>query len=155
MAIYGYRIIREGTDTVLAVDTRSVSKARGLLLLIASSLFGIFFLALAVTSRNDRVLATFIFLFSAICVVGSIYLIKKVVVRHLAFTPDTLYVDGEGTESHSFDLTQIEGFSTVRETLRMKYGGEQVTVLRRIPNVAAVQTQAGLLLERYKLPKRG
>ena len=154
MAIYGYRIVREGTDTVLAVDTRSVSKARGLLLLITSSLFGLFFLGIAVTSHNDRVLATIIFLFSMICVVGSVYLIKKIVVRHIAFTPDTVYVDGAATESHSFDLSQIEGFSSVRETLRMKYGSEQVNVLRRIPNVAAVQTQAALLLEKYKFPKR-
>lgn len=154
MAIYGYRIIRQGTDTVLAVDTRSVSKARGLLLLIVSSLFGLFFLGIAVTSKNDRLLALFIFLFAAICVVGSIYLIKKIVVRHIAFTPDTLYVDGESNERRSFDMSLVEGFSTIRETLRVKYGSEQVALLRRVPNVAAVQTQAALLLEKYKYPKR-
>src|SRR5476651_352849 len=96
VADYGYRVTREGGNTVLAFDTRSVSKIRGLLLIIFSGLFGVFFLMLAVTSRNDRILASAIFLFSLICIVGSIYLVKKREKRAVTFTPIALLVDGDG-----------------------------------------------------------
>jgi len=149
-AAYGYGLVREGANAVLAVNARSVSRLRGLLLIVFSAIAGIFFLLLAVTSRNDRMLATAIFLFSLICVVGSVYLVKKIVVRTITFTPTALLVDDEGGEGHSFDLAYIESFSFVRETLKMKYGAEHVTVLRRIPHVARIQPQLAALLEEYQ-----
>jgi len=153
VADYGYRVMKEGGNTVLAFDTRSVSKLRGLLLIIASGIFGVFFLLLAVTSRNDRILASAIFLFSLICIVGSVYLVRKRVRRAMTFTPAALLVasDGEGgLEILSYDLEHVDGFSSYRETLTMKYGIESVKVLRRVPNVGAIKAQAGTLLEEYK-----
>jgi hypothetical protein len=156
VAEYGYRIIREGSNTVLAFDTRSVSKLKGLMLIGFSGIFGFFFLLLAVTSRNDRVLASAIFLFSLICIVGSVYLVKKRVTRAMTFTPTDLLIDGDsdgGLDVRSYELPHIEGFSSYRETLTMKYGIESLKVLRRVPNVGEIQTQAGLLLTEYKHPK--
>src|SRR5471030_3091064 len=156
VADYGYRVMKEGGNTVLAFDTRSVSKIRGLLLIIASGIFGVFFLLLAVTSRNDRILASAIFLFSLICIVGSVYLVRKRVRRAMTFTPTDLLIDGDGDgglEVRSYELEHIAGFSSYRETLTMKYGIEAVKVLRRVPNVGNIQSQAGMLLEEYKRPK--
>ena len=153
MADYGYRVIREGKNASLTFDTRSVSKLRGALLIVASSLFGVFFLLLAITSKNDRILAGAIFLFSLICIVGSVYLVRKTARAVLTFTPDAVLVDadsGGNREVRSYDLAHIESFGSYRETLTMKYGVEQVKVLRRVPGVADVQRNAASLLEEYK-----
>jgi hypothetical protein len=150
---YGYRIIEGGGNTVLAVHTRSVSKARGLLLLCTSGLFGAFFLSIAVTSHHDRVLAGLIFLFAALCVGVSLYLMRKVVVHNIVFTPETMFVDN-GFDSQTFDLPRIESFSNYRETLRVKYGTEELTVLRRVPHVGAIQAQVAMLVDRYKNLRR-
>jgi hypothetical protein len=150
---YGYRIIRQGGNTVLTFDTRSVSKIRGLLLIGFSGIFGVFFLMLAVTSKNDRILASAIFLFSLICIVGSVYLVRKRVRRSMTFTPVDLLIDGDGTgglDIRSYDLAHVESFSSYRETLTMKYGIESVRVLRRVPNVGEVKHQAELLLTEHK-----
>jgi hypothetical protein len=153
VADYGYRIIREGGNTVLTFDTRSVSKIRGLLLIGFGGIFGAFFLLLAVTSRNDRILASAIFLFSLICIVGSVYLVRKRVRRSMTFTPADLLIDGDGAgglDVRSFELAYVESFSSYRETLTMKYGIESVRVLRRVLNVSEIKHQAGLLLAEYK-----
>jgi hypothetical protein len=152
VADYGYRIIREGGNTVLTFDTRSVSKIKGLLLIVFSGIFGFFFLLLAATSKNDRILASAIFLFSLICTVGSIYLVRKRVTKTMTFTPIDLLIDGDGDgglEVRSYEMAYVGGFSSYRETLTMKYGIESLKVLRRVPNVGEIQAQAGMLLEEY------
>jgi hypothetical protein len=111
---------------------------------------------LAVTSRNDRILASAIFLFSLICMVASVYLVRKRVRRAMTFTPAALLVDGAGEgglEVLSYDLEHIDSFSSYRETLTMKYGIESVKVLRRVPDVGEIKAQAGTLLEEYKRPR--
>jgi len=153
VAEYDYRIIREGRNTVLTFDTRSVSKIRGLLLIGLSGIFGAFFLLLAVTSKNDRILASAIFLFSVICIVGSLYLVRKRVRRSMTFTSADLLIDGDGASGldvRSYELAYVESFSSYRETLTMKYGIESVKVLRRVPNVGEIRHQAELLLMEYK-----
>ncbi len=71
----------------------------------------------------------------------------------MTFTPVDLLVDGEGSagrEVRSYELAYIEAFSSYRETLTMKYGVEQVRVLRRVPHVGDIERQAAMLLEEYK-----
>lgn len=156
MAIYGYRIIRDGANAILAVDTRSVSKGRGLLLGALSAAAGVFFLLIAVTSHHDRVLGTVIFLISVLCLAGCLYGVRTVVVRTIVFTPDALLVEGDYGRRF-FELAPIEGVFASHETLKMKYGSETVTILRRLPDADRVKSRIDGLLREFKpaLAKRG
>jgi hypothetical protein len=148
VAQYGYRILRRDSHAILAVDTRTVSKVRGILLAGFFGVLGIGFLLIAMTSRNDALLGGVIFLVSEFCALGTLYAIRRVVVRNIVFTPDTLFVEGDDGR-HSYDLTLIERFVATGQTLSMQYGSETVTVLRRLPRAARVAAQVSRLLEEF------
>jgi hypothetical protein len=145
---FGYRIIRQGGNAVLAVDTRTVSKFRGGLLAAVFGLLGVCFLLIAATSKNDAVLGTVIFLVSEFCAAATLYAMRRVVVRNIVFTPDTLLVEGDHGR-RSFDLKLIARFFSARQTLMMEYGTESVAVLRRLPSAARIEAQVGRLLAEY------
>lgn len=148
MAQFGYRIVRRDGNAILAVDTRSVSKFRGGLLAAFFGVLGLCFLLIAITSKSDSLLGGVIFLVSEFCALGTLYAIRRVVVRNIVFTPDALLVeDDEGRRS--FDLNQIARFFSSGQTLMMKYGSESVPVMRRLPSAARIEAQAGRLLEEY------
>lgn len=148
MAEFGYRIMRQDGNAILSVDTRTVSKVRGGLLAAIFGVLGLCFLLVAVTSRNDAVLGTVIFLVSEFCAAATLFAIRRVVVRTIVFTPDALVVEGDYGR-RSFDLRQIVRFFSSGQTLMMKYGSESVTVLRRLPSAARVEARVGRLLEEY------
>jgi hypothetical protein len=145
---FGYRIVRRGGNVILAVDTRSVSKARGLLLAAFFGVLGVCFLLIAVTSRNDAVLGTAIFLVSEFCAAGTLYAIRRVVVRNIIFTPDALVVEGDDGR-RSFELSQIARFFSSGQTLMMRYGSESIPLMRRLPSPIRVEAQVRRLLEEY------
>lgn len=149
MADFGYRIIREGGDAILAVDTRTVSKGRGSVMVAGFGVLGLCFLLIAVTSKNDAVLGTAIFLVGEFCAAGTLYAMTRVVVRNIVFTPDALLAYGDQGR-RSFDLQQVERFFASRETLMMEYGGEAVAVMRRLPSAARVEAQVSRLLKEYR-----
>lgn len=148
MAQFGYRIVRQDGNAVLAVDTRSVSKVRGMLLAVFFGVLGLCFLLIAVTSKNDSLLGGVIFLVSEFCAAGTLYAIRRVVVRNIVFTPDVVLVEGDNGR-RSFDLNQIARFFSSGETLMLQYGTEPVPVMRRLPTVARVEAQVGRLLDEY------
>jgi hypothetical protein len=149
VAEFGYRIMRQDGDAVLSVDTRTVSKGRGGLVVVVFGLLGLCFLLIAVTSKNDAVLGTVIFLVSEFCAAGTLYAIGRVVVRNIVFTPDSLLAYGDHGR-RSFDLQQVARFFSSRETLMMEYGGESVAVMRRLPGAARVEAQVSRLLKEYR-----
>lgn len=148
MAQFGYRIVRRDGNAILAVDTRSVSKVRGLLLAAFFGVLGLCFLLIAITSKNDSLLGGVIFVVSEFCAGGTLYAIRRVVVRNIVFTPDALLVEGDEGR-RSFELEQIARFFSSGQTLMMKYGGESVPVMRRLPSAARIEAQVERLLEEY------
>lgn len=146
MAQFGYRIVRRNGHAILAVDTRSVSKARGVLLAAFFGVLGLCFLLIAITSKSDVLLSGLIFLVSEFCAAGTLYAIRRVVVRTIIFTPDALLVEGDDGR-RSFDLNQIARFFSSGPTLMMKYGAESVPVMRRLPSAARIEAQVGRLEE--------
>jgi hypothetical protein len=148
VAEFGYRIDRRDGHVILAVDTRTVSKLRGCLLAAFFGVLGLCFLLIALTSRSDALLGGTIFLVSEFCALGTLYAIRRVVVRKIVFTPDALVVDGDYGR-RSFDLQLIARVFASHQTLMMTYGGETVPVLRRLPSAARVGAQVGRLLEEY------
>ncbi len=110
MAQFGYRIVRRDGNAILAVDTRSVSKIRGMVLAAFFGVLGLCFLLIAVTSRSDALLSGVIFLVSEFCAVGTLYAIRRIVVRNIVFTPDTLLVEGDDGR-RSFELDQSRASS--------------------------------------------
>jgi hypothetical protein len=148
VAQFGYRIVRRDGNAILAVDTRSVSKFRGGLLAAFFGVLGLCFLLIAITSKNDALLGGVIFLVSEFCALGTLYAIRRVVVRNIVFTPDALLVEGDEGR-RSFDLNQIARFFSSGQTLMMKYGTESVPVMSRLPSAARIEAQVGRLLEEY------
>ena len=149
MTDFAYRIFRHGEDTILAVDTRSVSKGRGFVLAAFSGLIGLFFLVEALTSEHDSTLGLTIFVASAILAGATLYAIRRIVVRNIIFTADALLVDGDAGR-RSFELAQIEGVLPSRHSLKMKYGPEAVTLLRRVPDADRVGARVNRVLQEYK-----
>jgi hypothetical protein len=148
VAEFGYRIVRRGGNAILAVDTRSVSKFRGMLLAAFFGVLGLCFLLIAITSKNDALLSGAIFLVSEFCAAGTLYAIRRVVARNIVFTPDALLVEGDDGR-RSFELEQITRFFSSGQTLMMRYGSESVPVMRRLPSAARIEAQVGRLLEEY------
>ena len=148
MAQFGYRIVRQNGIAILAVDTRAVSKVRGMLLAAFFCVLGICFLLIAITSKNDSLLGGLIFLVSQFCAAGTLYAIRRTVVRNIVFTPDAMLVEGDDGR-RSFELDQIANFFSSGQTLMMKYGSESVPVMRRLPSVSRIESQVGRLLKEY------
>lgn len=149
VAQFGYRIVRRDGNAILAVDTRAVSKVRGVLLASFFGVLGLCFLLIAITSRNDALLGGVIFLVSEFCAIGTLYATRRVVVRNIVFTPDAMVVQGDDGR-HSFDLVHIARFFSTGQTLMMAYGSETVPVMRRLPSPARIEAQVRRLLEEYR-----
>jgi hypothetical protein len=148
MANFGYAIYREGDDTILAVDTRRVSKERGLILIAATCLIGLFFLGIALTSSHHRALGTTIFLASVVCAAVTLRASRTIMVRNIIFTPEALVVDSDGGR-RSFELALVEGFISSRYALKMRHGSESVTLLRRLLDAHGVCARASQVLREY------
>ncbi len=76
---------------------------------------------------------------------GTLYAIRRVVVRNIIFTPDALLVEGDDGR-RSFDLNQIARFFSSGQTLMMKYGTESVPVMSRLPSADRVAARVNRLL---------
>jgi len=149
VAEFGYRIHRRHGNTILAVDTRTVGKLGGGLLIALFGLVGVFFLLIAITSKNDAVLGTAIFLVSVTCALVTLFAIRRIVVRSIIFTPEALLVEGDQGR-RSFDVSEIACFFSSRHSLKMTYGTASVTVLRRLPSAARIEAQVARLLDEYR-----
>jgi hypothetical protein len=150
VAQFGYRIVRQDGNAILAVDTRSVSKVHGILLAGFFGVLGLCFLLIAITSKNDSLLGMVIFLVSEFCAGGTLYAIRRVVVRNIIFTPDALLVEGDDGR-RSFELSQIARFFSSGQTLMMRYGSESVPLMRRLPSPIRVEAQVRRLLKEYSV----
>ena len=144
----------ETDDTILAVDTRRVSKERGLILIAVTCLIGLFFLGIALTSGNDRVLGTTIFLASVVCAAVALRAIRTIVVRNIIFATDALVIDTDDGR-RSFELALVEGFISSRHALKMRYGSKSVTLLRRLLDADRVHARASQVLQEYEQRKEG
>jgi len=154
MADIGYEIYREGDDTILAVDTRRVSKVRGIVLIAITCLIGLYFLRIALTSANDRVLGAAIFVASIVFAAVTLRAIRTIMIRNIIFTTDALVVDSDGGR-RSFELPLVEGFSSSRHALKMRYGSRSVTLLRRLLHADRVHAGVCQVLREYEQRREG
>jgi hypothetical protein len=151
VAEFGYSVEREGDRTILAVDTRSVNKGFGLAMAGLSGLVGLGFLlaALRSTQQDERWLEIAIVLASAVCVAVTLMEIGRIVVRKVVFTADTLVVDADGVIQF-FELSLVEGLEASGHTLKVRYGSQALTLLKRVPDIGRVEARVGRLLEEHK-----
>jgi hypothetical protein len=91
---------------------------------------------------------------SIVCAAVTLRAVRTIVIRNIIFTTDALVIDSDGGR-RSFELPLVEGFSSSRHALKMRYGSKSVTLLRRLLHADRVNTGVNQVLQEYEQRRDG